>query len=177
MSSGHSDHAYAPSNKPESTPPSAPMSETARSGSSIGATMPLVSSTTTAGNKTKKIEKQSLEYAIRSGIAGGLAGCAVSSRHLQMPRPWNCDIRTDWRFSYRPKPLLHRSTVSRSSSKLPIPSSPSTPAAGQDLLLRSKISTAPKAPKAFTRATPSHSSASSPTPPSSSSPTNRSAQS
>jgi hypothetical protein len=110
MSSGHSDHAYAPPNTQQSTPPSTPMSETAHSGSSIGATMPLVS-TSAAGNKNRKIEKQSLEYAIRSGIAGGLAGCAVSSRHLQIPRFCACDVHTDWRFVYRPKLLSHRSTA------------------------------------------------------------------
>lgn len=51
------------------------MSETAQG--SIGA-MPLVSKDSNGNNGTRKIEKQSLEYAIRSGIAGGLAGCAVS---------------------------------------------------------------------------------------------------
>lgn len=52
------------------------MSETApaRPGS-IGA-MPLVSGTK---DNNRKIEKQSLEYAIRSGIAGGLAGCAAKT--------------------------------------------------------------------------------------------------
>lgn len=28
----------------------------------------------------KPVDKQSLEYVLRSGLAGGLAGCAVSSR-------------------------------------------------------------------------------------------------
>ncbi|CAG8108739.1 unnamed protein product [Penicillium olsonii] len=74
MSSGHSDHAYdtaTPTNLQ-----SAPMSETAQG--SIGA-MPLVSKDSNGNNGTRKIEKQSLEYAIRSGIAGGLAGCAAKT--------------------------------------------------------------------------------------------------
>jgi hypothetical protein len=33
--------------------------------------------TKTAAQRTKKIDKHSLDYVIRSGIAGGLAGCAV----------------------------------------------------------------------------------------------------
>lgn len=52
------------------------MSETAQG--SIGA-MPLVSKDSNGNNGTRKIEKQSLEYAIRSGIAGGLAGCAAKT--------------------------------------------------------------------------------------------------
>lgn len=86
MSSGHSDHVYD-SVTSTNHHQSAPMSETApaRPGS-IGA-MPLVSST--PDNK-RKIEKQSLEYAIRSGVAGGLAGCAVSVRR-RIPS----DLHTD----------------------------------------------------------------------------------
>ncbi|CAG8898934.1 unnamed protein product [Penicillium salamii] len=75
MSSGHSDHADDTATAPQ-LPQSAPMSETAHQ-SSIGA-MPLGS--TKEKNNTRKIEKQSLEYAIRSGIAGGLAGCENGCR-------------------------------------------------------------------------------------------------
>ncbi|CAG8235003.1 unnamed protein product [Penicillium salamii] len=74
MSSGHSDHADDTATAPQ-LPQSAPMSETAHQ-SSIGA-MPLVS--TKEKDNTRKIEKQSLEYALRSGIAGGLAGCAAKT--------------------------------------------------------------------------------------------------
>jgi solute carrier family 25 protein 16 len=57
------------------------MSKTASPGSShIGGANPIESSNT-AMNKPQsdsKIEKRSLDYVMRSGIAGGLAGCAVS---------------------------------------------------------------------------------------------------
>jgi solute carrier family 25 protein 16 len=84
MSTGHSDHAYNPHKTPVSTPQPAPMSETAQPGSSPfgGATKPIVSNNTAAMDKPKsgdnKVQKRSLDYVIRSGIAGGLAGCAVS---------------------------------------------------------------------------------------------------
>lgn len=31
-------------------------------------------------DKSKHVDKQSLDYVIRSGVAGGLAGCAVSGK-------------------------------------------------------------------------------------------------
>ncbi|KAJ5265645.1 hypothetical protein N7524_006663 [Penicillium chrysogenum] len=85
MSTGHSDHAYNPHKTPVSTPQPAPMSETAQPGSSPfgGATKPIVSNNTAAMDKPKsgdnKVQKRSLDYVIRSGIAGGLAGCAAKT--------------------------------------------------------------------------------------------------
>lgn len=82
MSTGHSDHAYDPHKTPESTPQSAPMSEAAPPRSSLigGATKPIATNNP-AMNKPKntgsKVDKRTLDYVIKSGIAGGLAGCAV----------------------------------------------------------------------------------------------------
>lgn len=87
MSTGH---AYDPNKSPDSTPQSAPMSETAQPGSSpVGAaTKPIVSNHTAAMDKTQsgdnKINKRSWDYVMRSGIAGGLAGCAVGLHGLQV---------------------------------------------------------------------------------------------
>jgi hypothetical protein len=75
-------------------------------------------------DKKAKLDKRSLDYILRSGLAGGLAGCAVgrtttvtmlaltSSRQKRSSVPW---------------------TASRSSSKLRIPSSQSIPEAGLEL--------------------------------------------
>lgn len=80
MSTGRSDYAYDPHKSPDSTPQSAPMSKTASPGSSHIGGANLIESKNTAMNKTQsdKIQKRSLDYVMRSGIAGGLAGCAVS---------------------------------------------------------------------------------------------------
>ena len=45
----------------------------------------------TATPSLRKKEKQSLDYALRSGLAGGLAGCAVSSHHWIYPPLCNAD--------------------------------------------------------------------------------------
>lgn len=42
---------------------------------------------TAAPSKKKKPDKHSMDYMIRSGIAGGLAGCAVSARMSVKPLP------------------------------------------------------------------------------------------
>ncbi|CAI7670745.1 unnamed protein product [Penicillium discolor] len=82
MSTGH---AYDPNKSPDSTPQSAPMSETAQPGSSpVGAAMKSIESNNTAAmDKTQsgdnKIKKRSWDYVMRSGIAGGLAGCAAKT--------------------------------------------------------------------------------------------------
>lgn len=87
MSTGH---VYDPNKSPDSTPQSAPMSETAQPGSPpVGAaTKPIVSNNTAAMDKSQsgdnKIKKRSWDYVMRSGIAGGLAGCAVSLHGLQV---------------------------------------------------------------------------------------------
>jgi solute carrier family 25 protein 16 len=82
MSTGHSDHAYDPHQTPESIPQSAPMSETAGSSLIRGATEPIASTHTDTMHKSKnadkKVDKRTLDYVVKSGIAGGLAGCAVS---------------------------------------------------------------------------------------------------
>lgn len=36
---------------------------------------------TTVHDEKKKLDKKSMDYLVRSGIAGGLAGCAVSRGH------------------------------------------------------------------------------------------------
>ncbi|KAJ5782494.1 hypothetical protein N7457_004268 [Penicillium paradoxum] len=85
MSTSHSDYAYDPHKTPESTPQSAPMSETAPPGSSLigGATKQIAANHTSTMNKPKntdkKVEKRSLDYVVKSGIAGGLAGCAAKT--------------------------------------------------------------------------------------------------
>ena len=43
--------------------------------------------TTTSAEKHKNggaVKKQSLDYVLRSGLAGGLAGCAVSARNVEV---------------------------------------------------------------------------------------------
>lgn len=90
MSTGRLDHAYDPDKSQDSTPHSAPMSETAlpRPSPFGGATKPIVSNNTAAMDKPEsgdnKIHKRSLDYVMRSGIAGGLAGCAVSFHGLSI---------------------------------------------------------------------------------------------
>ncbi|KAJ5952771.1 uncharacterized protein N7479_011184 [Penicillium vulpinum] len=85
MSTGHSDHAYDPDKSPDSTPQSALMSETVHRGSSPvgGVTKLIVSNNSAAMDKSDngdtKIKKRSMDYVIRSGIAGGLAGCAAKT--------------------------------------------------------------------------------------------------
>ncbi|KAJ6129025.1 hypothetical protein N7471_010242 [Penicillium samsonianum] len=85
MSTGRLDHAYDPDKSQDSTPHSAPMSETAlpRPSPFGGATKPIVSNNTAAMDKPEsgdnKIHKRSLDYVMRSGIAGGLAGCAAKT--------------------------------------------------------------------------------------------------
>jgi hypothetical protein len=59
----------------------------------------------------KKVDKQSLDYILRIGLAGGLAGCAV--RALTNIRQVSCMIDS----LYRQRPLLVHSTASRSFFK------------------------------------------------------------
>ncbi|KAJ5497348.1 hypothetical protein N7463_009335 [Penicillium fimorum] len=83
MSTGHPDHAYDPHNSPDSTPQSAPMSKTASPGSSPIGGATIDSNNTAVMSKSQsgdnKIQKRSLDYVMRSGIAGGLAGCAAKT--------------------------------------------------------------------------------------------------
>lgn len=37
------------------------------------------------GEANKAVKKRSLDYVLRSGLAGGLAGCAVSAQPLVLP--------------------------------------------------------------------------------------------
>ena len=73
-----------------------------------------------------KLNKRSLDYALRSGLAGGLAGCAVG--HTSTIASVFMLMR-----SHRPKLLSVPWIVSRSFSKPRILNSPSILAAGSEL--------------------------------------------
>ena len=75
--------------------------------------------------KTKKPNKQSLDYVWRSGLAGGLAGSAVCD--TQNTRDEVLIVCYN-----RPKQSSLLSTASRSFSKPAIPNSQSTPAPGSE---------------------------------------------
>jgi hypothetical protein len=75
-------------------------------------------------DKKPELDKRSLDYILRSGLAGGLAGCAVGR-----PTTVTMLVLT----SSRPKPSSAHLTASRSSSKLRILSSQSIPQAGSDM--------------------------------------------
>ena len=67
------------------------------------------------------IDKQSLDYVLRSGLAGGLAGCAV--RYFRLTQQ---AISTISHAFFRPKQSLDRLTGSKSSFRLRAPNSQST---------------------------------------------------
>lgn len=83
MSTGHLDYAYDPPKIPDSTPQFAPMSVAHSASPPVGGATKSFKSNSTADmgipeSGKNKIEKRSFDYVMRSGIAGGLAGCAVS---------------------------------------------------------------------------------------------------
>ena len=119
------------------------------------------------GRKAKN--KQSLDYVLRTGLAGGLAGCAVWS---------SCSLDSIALYAHlypRPKLPSAPSTASKSSSKPPTPNSPNTPVLGSASWPPCATSTAKTASAGSSAGTLQPSCASSPTPPSSSSPTSKSA--
>lgn len=70
-----------------------------------------------------KVDKQSTEYIVKSGIAGGLAGCAVRTAHHLSATPHLTSF-------CRPKPSSVPLTESKSSFKPRVPNSQNTPAPG-----------------------------------------------
>lgn len=77
----------------------------------------------------RKVDKQSLDYLWRSGTAGGVAGCAVSTNKSHAFPLRGCGLIAD-HMTARPKPSSRRLTGSRSSSRRGIRSSSSTPGPG-----------------------------------------------
>lgn len=77
----------------------------------------------------RKVDKQSLDYLWRSGTAGGVAGCAVSTTNFYMVSLRWCGLVAN-RLVDRQKPSLRRLTGSKSSSRREIRSSSSTPGPG-----------------------------------------------
>lgn len=70
-----------------------------------------VTSTGPAPREPKRLDKQSLDYILRSGLAGGLAGCAVSAVVARPLAPQLANMLN------RPKLSSDPSIESRSSSK------------------------------------------------------------
>ena len=95
---------------------------------------PLIGGPTTAPKKNK----QSFDYILKTGIAGGLAGCAVSSPSFLSPQPSMKNDSDPPNRSYanpklaipRPKQLWAPSIALKSSSKPLPPNLPNTPALG-----------------------------------------------
>lgn len=77
----------------------------------------------------RKVDKQSLDYLWRSGTAGGVAGCAVSTNESYVFPLGGYDLVAD-QITGRPKPSSRRLTGSRSSFRRGIRSSSSTPGPG-----------------------------------------------
>lgn len=74
----------------------------------------------------REVNKRSLDYVLRSGCAGGLAGCAVSECLVWCTRRLN-EENTD---NSRQKQLSHHLTESKSSSKRRTLNLPNIPGAG-----------------------------------------------
>lgn len=73
----------------------------------------------------RKVDKQSLDYLWRSGTAGGVAGCAVSTNNFYMVSCRRCGLVANYLID-RQKPSSRRLTGSRFSSRQGIHSSSST---------------------------------------------------
>ena len=106
----------------------------------------------------RKKDRQSLDYIIKSGIAGGLAGCAVGVSSTTPPKASSANI------ALRQKQSSALSTASRSSSKPRPPNSPNTAAHGSALSPPCEKSIRKTACAVSSADTLRRSSASSPTP-------------
>ena len=73
----------------------------------------------TSPPKKKTIDKQSVDYVLRSGLAGGLAGCAVSARSLLVSTHLFIFSETDLRHPTRSGQIPNRATRPRQD---PLPS-------------------------------------------------------
>lgn len=129
------------------------------------------SETTRRGQK--RLEKQSLGYVVRSGIAGGVAGCVVRLLRLRLGsyRSLAPSSRTDAHIPRRPRRPSHRSIESRFSFRRRIPSFKSTADAGSAFLPPAPVSLQRREPQRCSRVTRQRCCASFPTPPSSTWPT------
>lgn len=94
-----------------------------------------------AGQGKKKPNKHSMDYIVRSFVAGGLAGCAVSGAYYHLLAFPDCVVEyqaqrrnkhmlTTFSLPNRPKPPSRPSTESRSSFKQATRNSPSIPGPG-----------------------------------------------
>lgn len=128
--------------------------------------------------RTKKVDKKSPEYLMKSMLAGGIAGCAVRRNHFSNPESTGSSTVKKSKCtdaSYRPKPSSAPSTVSKSSFKPATPNSQNTRVPGPASPPPCTTSTPLPESAGSSKATPPRSSASSPTPASSSLHTNKSA--